>query len=126
MAYAVGVVGMALTEWQTLSPDEWTATAEAYNKAEEQHFRTEWERMRMLATISVQPHVKTALHPQSSYPFHGRTDALPIKTAKPLAPPHLLERMRHASGFCACWARLNSSLNIVAIVAEMAVVDGIV
>lgn len=35
MAYAVGVVGMALTEWQTLSPDEWTATAEAYNKAEE-------------------------------------------------------------------------------------------
>ena len=96
MAYAVGVVGMALTEWQTLSPNEWTATAEAYNKAEEQHFRTEWERMRMLATISVQPHVKNRLTPSRLLPFpweNGRPTNQNGKTAC-VAPPMGKEEAR--------------------------------
>ena len=68
MAYAVGVVGMMLHEWMELSPDEWLSVAEAYNNQAEQTFRTEWERMRMLATISVQPHVKNRLTPSRLLP----------------------------------------------------------
>lgn len=78
MAYAVGVVGMMLHEWMELSPDEWLSVAEAYNNQAEQTFRTEWERMRMLATISVQPHVKNRLTPSRLLPFpwEGATGTL--------------------------------------------------
>lgn len=69
MAYAVGVVGMSLAEWQTLSPDEWGAVAEAYNNNVEAIMHNSWERMRMLATISVQPHVKNRLSPSRLLPF---------------------------------------------------------
>lgn len=60
---------MSLREWLTLTPDEWQAIAEAYadNRQALQH--EAWERMRILATITIQPHVKNHLTPASLLPF---------------------------------------------------------
>ena len=42
---------------------------EAYQDHEETLLHDQWERMRLLATITIQPHVKGKLSPQRLLPF---------------------------------------------------------
>jgi hypothetical protein len=74
-------------EFLTLTPEEFTATATAYHRTEEQHMRDEWERARMIAYYSVVPHIdqhKAKLTPQKLLPLpwdkQGTPDTLPEPT----------------------------------------------
>lgn len=60
---------MSLNEWKVLTPEEWACVAEAYAHAHSEAMHERWECMRMLATISVQPHVKNRLTPARLLPF---------------------------------------------------------
>lgn len=69
MAWAIGVIHMPLTEWQTLTPDEWQAVCQAWADHTDALQHDKWERMRLLATISVQPHIKNRITPASLLPL---------------------------------------------------------
>lgn len=49
--------------------DAFSEIYKAYHDREENKARGEWERMRLLATISIQPHIKKSITPQKLLPF---------------------------------------------------------
>lgn len=69
LGYGIGVIGMSLADWCALSPDEFAAICKAYNDKEDARLHDEWERMRLLATITIQPHVKNRLHAEKLLPL---------------------------------------------------------
>lgn len=69
LGYGIGVIGMNLEDWCDLSPDEFSAVCKAYNDKEEARLHDEWERMRLLATITIQPHVKNRLKADKLLPL---------------------------------------------------------
>lgn len=60
---------MSLREWLTLTPEEWQAIAQAYTDSHQAWQHEAWERMRILATITIQPHVRNHLTPASLLPL---------------------------------------------------------
>lgn len=62
---ALGRLGLSLSDWRVLTPEEFAEALEA--DAEKQH--EEWERTRMLATLMLQPYAKGRLNPESLLQF---------------------------------------------------------
>lgn len=60
---------MRMADFMVLTPAEAEAVCRAHREAEEQRSRDAWERMRMLASISIQPHVKKKIRPRDLLPF---------------------------------------------------------
>lgn len=89
MAWAVGVLHMPLAEWQTLTPDEWQAVCRAWADHAEALQHDKWERMRLLATISVQPHVKGRITPATllPLPWDGKARAQDKSETAPAPQP---------------------------------------
>ena len=54
---------------QLLTPDEVNSVCKAYLDQEQSQYKDNWERMRMLACITIQPHVKNKLTPQKLLPL---------------------------------------------------------
>lgn len=52
-----------------LTLDEFDAVYATYSEDREASYRNTWEQMRLLATISISPHVKRAPTPQKLIPF---------------------------------------------------------
>lgn len=71
---------MSLREWLTLTPEEWQAIAQAYTDNRQALQHEQWERMRILATITIQPHVKSHLTPASLLPFPWDNQPTPNNT----------------------------------------------
>ena len=69
LGYGIGVIGMSVEDWSGLSPDEFGFVCQAYNEKEEARLQDEWERMRLLATMTIQPHVKNRLHAEKLLPL---------------------------------------------------------
>lgn len=69
LGLAVGQVGMSIAEFSGTTPDEFEAIAWFYAKAREEENEAAWERMRLLATITIQPHVKKKISPRSLLPL---------------------------------------------------------
>ena len=57
------------TDFVRLTLDEFDAVYRAYADYRVATYRSEWERMRLLATISISPHVKRAPTPQRLLPL---------------------------------------------------------
>lgn len=51
------------------TPDELEAIFKAHSKERELAQQTEWERMRLHAAMTMQPHCKNRLNPQTLLPF---------------------------------------------------------
>lgn len=85
---------MAVADFCALSPDEFTAACQARRKEKEADTRDAWERMRLLAAIDVQPHVRRRLTPRQLLPLPW--DA-PRKAETPPAAPQLTKEQRHAA-----------------------------
>lgn len=66
---AVGVIHLSYDDFCRLSPLEFGSIYEAWKERTESGDRAEWERMRMLATITIQPHVKGRMRPEKLLPF---------------------------------------------------------
>lgn len=60
---------MATGEWEAMSLDEFEAVWRAHVDERERIERGEWERMRMLAAIVVQPHCKRKITARQLLPF---------------------------------------------------------
>lgn len=65
----MGCIGMTMDDFCGLTPEEFGHVAEAWHRQREADGRADWERMRLLATITIQPHVKGKLSPQRLLPF---------------------------------------------------------
>lgn len=69
LGVALANVRLSFDDFCRLTPDEFSAIYKEYQAAQEARYKDEWERMRLLATIAIQPHVKNKLTPQKVLPF---------------------------------------------------------
>lgn len=60
---------MSYDDFLRVDVDAFSEIYRAYHEREETKARGEWERMRLLATISIQPHIKKSITPQKLLPF---------------------------------------------------------
>lgn len=65
----MGCMGMSLSDFERLTPQEYNAAAEAYGKHQDAADRGSWERMRLLAQIVISPHVKHCPTPEKLIPL---------------------------------------------------------
>ena len=71
---------MTYDDFCRCSVEEFNAIYKAWRESKESDERGAWERMRLLATISIQPHVKRKMKPQTLLPLPW--DSLQSKKAK--------------------------------------------
>lgn len=69
MGISIGNIGMLYDDFLWLDMEEFDAIVEAWQTAREDEQKAEWERMRMLASICISPHLKHAPTPQKLLPF---------------------------------------------------------
>ncbi len=62
-------MGLALDDFCRLSPEEFGAVCKAWHENQEALIRGDWERMRMNATITIQPHLKKKVTPRQVLPL---------------------------------------------------------
>ena len=65
----MGVIGLALEDFCCLSPDEFAAICKAHNEQRESEMQAAWNRMRLHASIMVQPYMKRRMQPEQLLPF---------------------------------------------------------
>lgn len=65
----MGVIHIGFNDFCLLTIDEFNATAKAFNDYEEAKYKDGWERMRLAANITIQPHLKRKLAPQKMLPL---------------------------------------------------------
>lgn len=73
---------MGYDDFCRCEPDEFAAACEAYTRQRQADDREQWDRMRILATISIQPHIRRRITPESLLPFPWDRP----KKAKPKRP----------------------------------------
>lgn len=86
MGFALGVLRLSLDDFCRLSIDEFEAICETATAERESLYKDRWERMRLLATITIQPHVKGRLQPERLLPLPWDAPSIKAKK-KPAAPP---------------------------------------
>ena len=69
LGHALGCVGLSLDDFCRLTPGEFEAVCKAWHDLHEDEMRDSWERMRMSATIGIQPHIKGKITPEKLLPF---------------------------------------------------------
>ncbi|MCM1332773.1 MAG: hypothetical protein NC248_09205 [Bacteroides sp.] len=69
MGLAVGCVGMTVDDFCGCYYDEFESICRSWSAMTESKNRDSWERMRFLAAISIQPHVKRKLTPKRLLPL---------------------------------------------------------
>lgn len=69
LGHALGCVGLSLDDFCSLTPGEFEAVSKAWHEMHEDEMHDSWERMRMNATISIQPHIKGKMTPEKLLPF---------------------------------------------------------
>jgi len=74
---------MRLDDFCRLTSGEFGEVCKAYHSERESESRAAWERTRMLAAITIQPHVKNRITPAQLLPFPWEKPALPKRGATP-------------------------------------------
>ncbi len=62
-------MGMRLDDWCRLDVDDFNCAAKAWSEMRDGGERGQWERMRVLASIVIQPHVKGRMKPERLLPL---------------------------------------------------------
>jgi hypothetical protein len=62
---------------------EFESVYRAYRDSREGQYKDGWTRMRMLATITIQPHVKNKISPEKLLPFPWEKQGQELKAPKP-------------------------------------------
>ena len=94
LGYAVGCIGMSRDDFCACYLDEFEAIAKAWRERQEIKSQELWEQCRMLATISIQPHVKRRITPKQLLPFPWDRKASEAKRSAEdkLTPEERLQR----------------------------------
>ena len=69
LGFALGCVRLSYDDFCRCTPEEFNGICKAYHNQRETDYKNEWERMRMLATITIQPHTKSKITAQKLLPF---------------------------------------------------------
>ncbi len=69
LGHALGCVGLSLDDFCRLTPVEFEAVCKAWHMRHEDEMHDSRERMRMSATIAIQPHIKGKMTPERLLPF---------------------------------------------------------
>lgn len=69
LGFALGCIHLSYDDFCRLTPDEFNSVCKVYLDQEQSQYKDSWERMRMLACITIQPHVKNKLTPQKLLPL---------------------------------------------------------
>lgn len=72
---AISCIGLSYDDFCRLTREEFQHIYDAYTQERESEYHTEWERMRMLAAIMIQPHCKKKITPQKLLPFPWESEA---------------------------------------------------
>lgn len=74
LGIAVGNIGMPYNDFCAITPEEFNNIYRAYSEERTTQYQDSWERMRMLATIIIQPYAKKGLTPQKllSFPWEKK------------------------------------------------------
>ena len=92
---AVGNIGLTLDDFCRLYLSELEAIFDAYNKRKESEYHDEWERMRLQATILVQPHIKKKMTPRALLPLPwDKSDKPNAAKAEVLSKEEALKRFK--------------------------------
>lgn len=84
MGVAVGCIGLSLDDFCSLYYDEFESIFEAWHDMTETADRGAWERMRLLAAITVSPHTKKTVTPKKLVPLPWDTLHIGNKEKKPV------------------------------------------
>ena len=84
MGYALGCIRLSYDDFCRMLPEEFEQVSKAFAEQREAESRGDWERMRLLATITVQPYVKGRLTPQKLLPLPWEKQ-MPKKGQKPVS-----------------------------------------
>lgn len=76
-------MGMSREDFCACTPREFEEAARSFRQWHEAQRRDEWERMRLLACITVQPHVKGRVTPQGLMPLPWDNEGMQKKAAAP-------------------------------------------
>ena len=90
---AVGCIGMSVPDFEHATPGEFTAILTQWREHNERREQAEWERMRLLATMVMQPHCKGRLKPEKILPLPWDHKAPPPREGKPVSRAARRERM---------------------------------
>lgn len=69
LGYALGCIRLSFDDFCGCTPEEFESICKAYHDQREADYKDEWERMRLLATYAIQPHVKNKITAQKLLPF---------------------------------------------------------
>ena len=69
LGIAVGNIGMPYNDFCAVTPEEFGYIYNAYNEQQQEQYKDNWERMRMLAYICIQPYAKKGLTPHKLLPL---------------------------------------------------------
>lgn len=94
MGVAVGCIRLSYDDFSRLYPDEFESICKAYSDSREADQHGAWERMRMLATITIQPHIKSKMTPQKLMPLPWDKHHIERPDAPKLTPEERQERFK--------------------------------
>lgn len=94
MGIAVGNIGIAYNDFCCLTLDEFSHIYKAYSERLEAQHMDNWERMRMLACICIQPYAKKGLTPRSLLPLPWDNERMPRDAQRKTEIPSKQEAVR--------------------------------
>lgn len=99
LGIAVGNIGMPYNDFCAITPEEFNHIYRAYSEERTAQYQDSWERMRMFATISIQPYAKNGLTPQNllSFPWEKKKPE-PTKAAPAISKEDALKRFEEVLG----------------------------
>lgn len=75
-------MGLRYDDFCDLTPDEFSYIYRAYSEEREAQYKDNWERMRMLAAITIQPYAKKGMTPHKLLAFPWDTENRPTRGAR--------------------------------------------
>ncbi len=92
LGFALGCIRLSYDDFCRCTPEEFNGICKAYHDQRETDYKNEWERMRMLATITIQPHIKSKITAQKLLPFPWEKHILKQITTQPVSVEESLKR----------------------------------
>lgn len=93
-------MGLRYEDFCDLTPDEFTHIYRAYGRERAAQYKDNWERMRILAAITIRPYAKKGLTPHELLPFPWDTDSRPTHeaSAEQISKEDALQRFEEVLG----------------------------